>query len=282
MTLALLGSACGDDGRRIGRDGGPVAEDSAVPQPRDLGPNAVDMGDELDDVIVYAHSPRELFAFDPRENTVTLVGTFRLPSGGAADEMTDLAVTKDGELFTCSFTDLYRVSETTAEATPVGPLGVAFTVRFNALTFVPAGILDPSAEVLVAATAEGDYYRIDPATAATTLIGTFAEGYGSSGDLVSVEGAGTFLTAFREDLDSDWLVRLDPVTGMITPIGPTGSSRLYGLAYWRTQLYAFDSLGRLLEIDIETGAATLAESATGADLFYGAGVTTIAPTTPLI
>ncbi len=248
---------------------------------RDFGPPP-DLGDQVDDVIVWAHSPRELYAFDPRENTVTLVGSFLLSGGEPAEDMTDLAVDRDGNLVTCSFDNLYAVDPETAATTLIGPLDVSSDVRFNALTFVPPGVLDPGAEVLIAATAEGDTYRIDRSSGAATAIGTFADGYGSSGDIVSVEGAGTFVTAFRDDLDSDWLVRLDPMTGAITPIGPTGSSRLFGLAYWRNQLYAFDSLGRLLAIDIDTGDATLAESDTGADLFYGAGVTTIAPTTPLI
>jgi len=280
--LSVLLFACGDDGRRVARDAS--AGDAGAPDlssPRDFGPRR-DLGEDLDDVIVWAHSPRELFAFDPRENTVTLVGTFLLPGGEGAEDMTDLAVDRDGNLVTCSFDNLFAVDPETAQVTLIGPLDVSSDVRFNALTFVPPGVLDPSAEVLIAATAEGNTYRIDRSTGATIPIGSFADGYGSSGDIVSVEGAGTFATAFRDDLDSDWLVRLDPMTGAITPIGPTGSSRLFGLAYWRNQLYAFDSFGRLLAIDIDTGEATLTESDTGADLFFGAGVTTVAPTTPLI
>ena len=46
----------------------------------------------LDDVIVWAHSPRELFAFDPRTNGVTEIGRFRGPDGSDAEDMTDLAV----------------------------------------------------------------------------------------------------------------------------------------------------------------------------------------------
>lgn len=281
LALALAVAGCGDDGRRVTRDGamsdGGSAPDLAA---RDFGPRP-DLGDE-DDVIVWAHGPRTLYAFDPRENTVTRVGPFLLPDGEPAADMTDLAVDRDGNLVTCSFDYLYSVDPDTAEATLIGPLDVGADVRFNALTFVPPGVLDPSAEVLIAATAEGNTYRIDRGTGTASPIGTFADGYGSSGDIVSVEGAGTFVTAFREDLDSDWLVRLDPATGAITPIGPTGSARLFGLAYWREQLYAFDSFGRLLSLDIETGDGSVVESSTGADSFFGAGVTTIAPTTPLI
>ncbi|HJL47635.1 MAG TPA: hypothetical protein RMG45_17405, partial [Polyangiaceae bacterium LLY-WYZ-15_(1-7)] len=255
--------------------------DAALPGEDGGSPARPDAGDGLDDVIVWAHSPRELFAFDPRTNGVTEIGRFRGPDGSDAEDMTDLAVDGFGNLFTCSFTTLYRVDAATAEVTEIGALGVPTEVRFNALTFVPAGALDPAAEVLVAATADGDYYRIDVASGAATRVGTFADGYGSSGDLVSVLGAGTFATVFRDDLDEDWLVRLDPATGEITPVGSTGTVRLFGLGYWRNRLYGFNSFGWLLEIDVATGEASVVEMDTGADVFFGAGVTTNAPTAPI-
>lgn len=275
--------ACGDDGRRPARpgpvDAGATIEDASVgvDAPPRVG---IDAG-TFDDVQVWAHSPRELYRFDPRTEAVTLVGRFVDAEGAAAEDMTDLAVDGFGNLYTCSFTRLYRVDPGTAQVTEVGALGVESEVRFNALTFVPAGLLDDSSEVLVAANAEGDLYRVDALTGVATRLGSFSDEYGASGDLVSVLGAGTFATVFREDLDRDALARIDLRTGEVTIVGSTGTTRLFGLGYWRGRLYGFNSLGWLYEIDVETGEARLSTSDTGADVFFGAGVTTNAPTAPI-
>ncbi|MCB9633364.1 MAG: hypothetical protein H6721_14710 [Sandaracinus sp.] len=280
LLLSLL--ACGGGDRRPARpleDAGTTAPvDADRP---DVPPRMGIDGGGLDDVQVWAHSPRELYRFDPRTEAVALVGRFVTADGEPAEDMTDLAVDGFGNLYTCSFTRLYRVRADDAVVTEIGALGVADTVRFNSLTFVPAGELDESAEVLVAANAEGELYRVDVASGSATRLGTFSDGYGSSGDIVSVLGAGTFATVFREDLDRDWLVRVDLRTGAVMPIGSTGTSRLFGLGYWRNRLYGFNSFGWLYVIDTETGEARLSTSDTGADLFYGAGVTTNAPTAPI-
>lgn len=256
-----------------GSDGGVVRSDSG-PRP--------DAGPVEDEVLVYAHSAGTLFAFDPRALTVTPIGAFRLPDGSQAPQMTDLAVDSAGMIFTCGRTALYRVDATTAVATHVADFDLPTGVEFNGLTFLPAGALDPASEVLVGATDAGDYYRVDPATGATTLLGTYSNGYVSSGDIVSVEGAGTFATVKRDDLTTDLLVRLDPRTGTATRIGEgIGYSRLFGLGYWRSRLFAFHADGQLVEIDILTGQGTLVSTTTGTDQFWGAGVTTLAPVGPI-
>lgn len=288
LLLALVGWSlvgCADDDRRIVRsDGGAASVDDASLQDASPLPDAPRVGIDggsFDDVQVWAHSPRELYRFDPRTEDVTLIGTFLDSEGAPSEAMTDLAVDGFGNLYTCSFTRLYRVDPTTARVTEIGALGVDDEVRFNALSFVPAGLLDDSSEVLVAANAEGDLYRVDALTGVATRLGSFSEGYGTSGDLVSVLGAGTFATVFREDLDRDALARIDLRTGEVTIVGSTGTSRLFGLGYWRGRLYGFNSLGWLYEIDVETGSARLRSSDTGADGFFGAGVTTNAPTAPI-
>ncbi|MEM9069706.1 MAG: hypothetical protein AAGE52_14435 [Myxococcota bacterium] len=284
LVCAVLLLACSGSSRPSGRDGGGNVDAGDAGVGRDAA--ALDAAVARDaavaeDVVVWAHSPRELYSFDPRTNLVTEVGAFRNAAGEDVADMTDLAVDGFGNLFTCSFDALFRVDPATAVVTEIGSFGIPTEVRFNALTFLPAGVLDPATEVLVAATAEGAYYRIDTSTATASLVGNFAPGYGSSGDVVSVLGAGTFAAASREGFDSDWLVRLDPVTGAVTPIGSTGTTRLFGLGYWRNRLFGFNSLGWLYEINIETGAANLVTNDTGARTFFGAGVTTNAPTAPI-
>ncbi|MBX3251566.1 MAG: hypothetical protein KF901_30585 [Myxococcales bacterium] len=284
--LLLVSLGCGGDDRRpAARPDSSVSPDAASADDAGAVDATIrppfDAGDGLDDVQVWAHSPRELYRFDPRTNEVSFVGRFVDAAGAPADDMTDLAVDGFGNLYTCSFTDLYRVDPSTAVVTRVGSLGDGAFARFNALTFAPAGELDPSSEVLIAANAEGDFYRVDPTTGASASIGQFSDGFGSSGDIVSVLGAGTFVTAFREDLTSDWLIRVDLRTGVATPVGATGTTRLFGLAYWRNRLYGFNSLGWLYVIDVDTGRATRVTGDTGASTFFGAGVTTNAPTAPI-
>jgi len=195
--------------------------------------------------------------------------------------MTDLAVTRDGVVYTCSAVGLYRVDTTSAATTHIADFDVTIPGQFNGLTFLPEGVLDPSSETLVGAASSGEYFRIDTTTAAVTPLGRYSDGFGSSGDIVSVEGAGTYATVTRGDLGSDLLVRLDPATGSVNPIGSgTGFMRVFGLGYFRNRLYGFTTVGELVQIDIMTGVGTLVSADTGASQFYGAGVTTTAPIAP--
>jgi hypothetical protein len=230
-----------------------------------------------DDVVVYAHTAGTLYRLDPRSYRVTRIGDFDFPEG-STEAMTDLAVTAEGELWGVSFTTLYRIDRETARVTTVAPLGGGF--GYNALTFIPRGILG-SREVLVAATSAGEYFQIDTATGAPSRLGSYGALVGSSGDLVSVQGdgptAGTFATVNAGGREQ--LARIDPRTGRATLVGPTGTSGTYGLGYWRARLYGFNTAGQVLAIDLATGAATPVALERGA-VWYGAGVTTLAPTAP--
>lgn len=258
-----------------------AAGDGARP---DLGIVFVDGGPAADDTIVYAHSNDTLYGFDPRTNHVTPIGPFLLADGTAVGPVTDLAVTQANEIYACTADALYRVDTLTARSTFLTSLTVPAFDNFNGLTFVPVGVLDPTSEVLVGATFNGDYYRIDTGTGASTLVGHYGGGFGSSGDLVSVAGAGpgggvgTFATVNGGGFGSDHLVLLDPATGGTTDLGDIGFSQVYGLGYWRSKLYGFTSVGELVLIDIHTGHGTLVTASTGSSEFYGAGVTTRAPT----
>src|SRR5512142_2120525 len=92
--LLLLAAACGpsssggddtsmvDSGHFSTVDGGPITlPDGATPPP----------------VVIYAHSKDTLYKFDPVSQNLTMVGKF-LPS--PADDMTDLAVTPSGIIYT--------------------------------------------------------------------------------------------------------------------------------------------------------------------------------------
>lgn len=236
------------------------------------------------EVVVWAHSRDTLYSFEPRELRVTAIGQFTTPNGEDDLQITDLAVTKDNVIYACSKIALYRVDGETAVATHVADFDLPEGVSFNGLTFLPEGVVDDDAETLVGATDDGEagaYYRVDTETGATRELGRYSNGYRSSGDIVSVEGAGTYATVKREDLDTDLLVRIDPETGNATRIGDgIGFRRIFGLGYFRSHLYGFDADGTLIDIDPMTGVGEAVGTSTGTNEFWGAGVTTLAPVGP--
>ncbi|TAK19112.1 MAG: hypothetical protein EPO40_35470 [Myxococcaceae bacterium] len=282
---ALALAACGaDDTPRFVADSGVRRDAGAL----DAGPatypdvQAIDVGrpdipPRLDDVRVYAHTADSLYAIDPRSFTVTRVGDFIWPDGPS--QMTDLAINATGEAWGITFTSLYRVDLATARCTFVAP----FAGRvFNGLSFIPGGELEPG-EVLVAANRDGAYVRVDAATGAIRQLGLYGADTGSSGDLVSVAGGGTFATivdlnvGFGEE-PVEYLARIDPTNGRATRIGPTGVTRTWGVGYWRSRVYGFTEGGAVVTLDITTGRAT--EVARNDVAWWGAAVTTIAPVAP--
>lgn len=282
-ALALV--ACGaDDAPRFVADSGVRRDAGAL----DAGPatypdvQAIDVGRPdipplLDDVRVYAHTADSLYAIDPRSFTVTRVGDFIWPDGPS--QMTDLAINATGEAWGITFTSLYRVDLATARCTFVAPFAGAV---FNGLSFIPGGELEPG-EVLVAANRNGAYVRVDPATGAIRQLGLYGPDTGSSGDLVSVAGGGTFATIVDLDVGFgeepvEYLARIDPTNGRATRIGPTGVTRTWGVGYWRSRVYGFTEGGAVVTLDITTGRAT--EVARNNVAWWGAAVTTIAPVAP--
>jgi hypothetical protein len=196
--------------------------------------------------------------------------------------MLDLAVDSDGVVLTSSSDELWRVDPETAEVTQIGSFGLGD--QLFALTFLAPGELG-SGEVLIGAANSGDYYRIDRDTASATRLGAYPDGWRSSGDIVSVEGLGTFATVKRDDFPSDVLVQiLFSSDGSSTAVvkGPIRSATedftdVFGVAYWGRVLYGFSNSGQLIEIDRDSGAGTLVTTDTGTDTFWGAGVTTVVP-----
>ncbi len=239
----------------------------------------VDGGPSVSDVLIYAHSRDTLFTFSPFTETVETIGVFTLPGGEPAPYMLDLAVNADGDVYTSSDEALYRVDPETAIATLVGQFEIAPEQLF-ALVFLGAGELR-AAETLIGATNEGVYYEVDPANARTTMLARYPGDWRSSGDLVSVDGLGTFATLRDPDrTDTDFLARIafrPDGTSSLTVLGEIGYRQIFGLGYWGRALYGFSNAGELVEIDRETGRGSIAVTDTGTTQFWGAGVTTQAP-----
>jgi hypothetical protein len=138
--------------------------------------------------------------------------------------------------------------------------------------------------VLVGGASNGTYFRIDPVTGRSTRLGQLHRGnttYALSGDLVSVAGAGTYATVRAIDATTgshDQLATVNLASGALAIVGSTGFDRIDGLAYYRSTLYGFTLDGEFILINTFTGVGTRVSMP--APQFYGAGVTTVAPTLP--
>ncbi len=240
---------------------------------------------------VYGHSAKVLYRLEPVSKTVTTVGTFDCGDFSSGNGMWDIAIDKDGAMFGSlnqgmASALLVRIDKATAHCEKIAE---AQSLP-NALTFVPAGTLDPNEEVLVGFDNTA-YVRIDKATGAKKTIGDLnpnptGEMWESSGDVVSIINDKTYLTVAvwgnASSSEPDTIIEVDPVTGKaLKVLGNTGFADLYGLGYWGGVAYGFSAAGELCEIDLGTGkgvAIPLANMPSGLS-FWGAGVTTAAPIT---
>ncbi len=218
---------------------------------------------------VYAHTANELFKVDPTALTVELIGPFKWP--GLSDQMTDIALDKKGKMVGISYDTVYSVDPKTAVCAKLAPLSGG--ADFNGLSFIASEIGDTT-EILVAAGISGGVYEINPATGQSKALGNYG-GPGSSGDLVSVKGLGTFATVTKSFAGTDWLARIDTLTGKATLIGDTGFSSIWGLGFWKNKFYGFTDSKEFVTVDVKTGKGTLVSK--GGEAWWGAGVTTAAP-----
>jgi hypothetical protein len=181
------------------------------------------------------------------------------------------------------------IDKATAECTV---LATATTLSFpNSLSFVPAGTVDPAVETLVGFAIDA-YVRVDTTSGKMTTIGNLNPNalgitFVSSGDIVSVSGGKTYLTARNNAPDAgpggDYLLEIDPKTGKVLKlIVDTKKTLLYGLGYWAGTAYAFSATGDSYAIDLSNGFTTTLSFPNGplpnAGGWYGAGSTTLAPT----
>jgi len=262
LSLATL-YGCGPSDDGAGADGGVDAADADTQSFSDSRPGTINAE-------VYAHSPTTLYRLNPNTLVVDTVADFN-----GCGEVIDIALDKDSNLYGTSFTGLYRINRDTAVCTLIATGSYP-----NSLSFVPAGVLDPTSEVLVAYLGS-DYIRIDVTTGAITTIGTIGGGLSSSGDIVSVEGGGTYLTVEGPNCD-DCLIQVNPADGGLQRNwGELGFPDVWGLAYWGGVAYGFDDNGSAFSIEFGASTVTTTPIAfPGAPpglRFWGAGSTTVAP-----
>lgn len=245
---------------------------------------------------VYAHTTDTLYLYEPLEGALTEIGKFSCLTG-PGEAVIDLAVDRTGNMYATTFGRFLSVDPITAKCSEIA---VATVDDYpNALSFVPAGTVDPTKEALVGYAALGsnfvsvDYVRIDvdgPSRGTMTKIGNLNASdagvqYKSSGDLVSLiqDGNRTYLTVRdKGGAGTDMLAEVDPKTGNIKRIiGDTKQTNLFGFGYWAGKGYGFSDTGQVIGIDMTNGSSTVLKTLTGdggaAVPWYGAGVTTQAP-----
>lgn len=231
-------------------------------------------GGDVDEIAeVFGHSPDTLYRLDPDTKAVTVVGEF-----DGCSSVIDIALDKDSNLFGTTFNGLYRIDKTTAKCTFIASGNFP-----NSLSFLPAGTLDPTVEALVGYVGS-NYVRIDPATGAMSNVGSLAEpNLVSSGDIVSVKDGNTFLTVKGGPCETDCLVEINPITGvMLKNWGPLGYSNAFGIAFWAGSVYGFTEYGQLFEVTFEDNVMMTTLIAEPDDTaFWGAGSTTSAPPAPI-
>ena len=174
-------AAAGVDAGR-GPDGGFVGDDGSVGQ---LGGDGAVADGAADPglTLLYAHDNVNLYKVDPNDPKLgtTLVGKFDCiggPSGPSS--MTDLAIDKDGKLYGVApqtvFLDM-KVNGATvackAGARPLSGGDAGSRAKFYGASFVPPGALDPANETLTVGNTDGEIYKVDTATGALTLVGSF-------------------------------------------------------------------------------------------------------------
>jgi hypothetical protein len=271
LAIVLAAAACGPS--KKGGNGDIDAQGSGA---IDAAPGGGPDGSN-ETAAVYAHTSGELYRVDPDTFAVALVAPFGWPSSVGSDTMTDLAIDKNGVMIGVSYSRVYRVDPNTAACTL---LSSSLQGMFNGLSFVPAAQVGATGDdVLVGSrNIDGKIFRIDPNTGVATQVGDMGHGYTSSGDIVSVVGLGTVATV-KGTAGTDVLVTLAPVTFDATPIGTeTGHSDLWGIGFWKNQVFGFSDDGSFVLIDDHTGVASPKSTSTQA--WWGAAVTTVAPVIP--
>jgi len=200
------------------------------------------------------------------------VGDFDWPNDGATHKMTDIGIDRYGVLYGTSFEYLYTCHPQTVECHLVAKLPGAF----NGLTMVPAGLIDPSRDVLVGISEEGGWYRLDVADGelTATKLGAYGNQYASAGDAYSIAGVGTFAAVHKDGVWDNYLVSVDPATGkVLQDIGPiTGYVGIFGLAGWTEKAFAFDKTGAVAVIDTATATVNVIHETEIS--WWGAGVAT--------
>ena len=216
---------------------------------------------------IWAHTGTTLYTVDPMTFLLTKIGDFNGP-----EDMTDLAVTPDGKVYTVSRTGVYSVDQNTGAASKLATLGS--TTSAVALTFRLDG-------KLLAADQSGNVIIIDTTNGSTTSLGKYSTtgGYDTAGDLVAVADGtmyGVSTKAPNVSDPSNVLIKVNTSTAKASTVGSIGYTGVFGTAYSGGRVLAFTKTGQIIQINPATGDGTLVATHTGI-AFYGAGTSPLVP-----
>jgi hypothetical protein len=239
------------------------------------GGGKLDIGGGIDEIAeVFGHSADTLYRLDPVTKDITVVGGF----DGCSASIIDIALDADSNMYGTAFGSLWSIDRKTGACTHIADGDYP-----TSLSFVPAGTVDPDREALVGFV-DAQYIRIDTSSGVVTPLGMLPGTLASSGDLVSVDGGGTYLTVTDDDACSavDCVVEVDPATGnVVHDFGTVPYPQVFGLAFWAGRAYGFAREGTLFEIrfvDDQVTTMPIQFPQAPANLeFFGAGSTTSAP-----
>jgi hypothetical protein len=220
-------------------------------------------------LLILVNSADTLYRVDPATFDVTPVGTFSFPDG-TTDRITDIAIDRKGRMWAVGFEAVYSVDRKTLACTR---LASAAGHELNSLAIMTSAML-PGREtpdlMLTAESSTSTIYMVDPATGALTPVGDMGGGLVSGGDMTWAPGVGAVQIA-TDKAGYEGLVHLDANTFTAHKIG-TGWSfqKVRGIAMLPAGLLGVSEQGELIEIDAQSGAATLLKH--DSVVFYGGAV----------
>ncbi len=256
---------------------------------------------------LFAHSGATLYQLDPENLTAPpqTIGNFDCIASqqGGATSMTDLAVGKDGTLYGVSEVAAYPLSVHNGVVHCAATWTLPANTRFFGLTMAPENTVSAN-EVLIAANALGQLYRIDPDTGNATQVGTLGvdtvtgNPWSLSGDIVFLANSGNpigFATVRTCGMTGtsicskvDTVIQVDisairpgtqsvlkSVRGAAKSSSQTFGS-MFGIVAYQDKVIGFSNKGDIVSINNVNGAATLIATVANVK-FAGAGVSTLAP-----
>jgi len=243
-------SAAGDDDSAAGDDDvfgddDTVGDDDSSPDPW------------LATASMYAHTADDLYEVDDAPPYGhTLVSTFHRLDGEAPPNITDLAVSLDGQMYGASTRAIWHIAPGSGAMEMLLEAPDEF---FVALTFLADGSL------LVGG--DNQLYRVDLGNGSYSVDATFTD-WSWDGDMVGLpDGYLYCIMRGAGDTESS-LVIYDAVFDNVLSSSPTGVGSMFGVAYGSGTLFGFTDGGEIVTIDAATGVAT--QVATPGLSFWGA------------
>ena len=249
MRWALSAVAIGGCGFQLTTTGA-VGDDARPDAGDDATPDApiVDSPPPMEPKL-YAASDTMLYALDVDQKTAEVVG--QIAMGPTVFDVGGLAF--DG-------TNLLGLSDDGSELLVIDPSTAAVTARraispagtYYGLTVAPAGEAGPAAVVFAGATGSR-LVTIDPATGTSATVGGYGNGMSFYTDLAWVNGVGLFITLQNGPCTPKCFAKLDPMSGVATPIRTNLTANVYGLSGYRGMLWALLNSGPVMLVNQADG-----------------------------